>query len=179
MKIAVNKSVQENILNLIKDSNPGASAVTLDKITIGAVSALTGDVSGKNSRVTITAVPNAGFSKSVTLKFNRLPVTSGVATLPTAISILPGDSQAQRITKVATALGLIESEITVTGVGGGTLGTPANEDDTTVSVVVTPKANSSLYVGSSLTIQLTTPDVDVDLNSIITNTTLNGFEPVT
>jgi hypothetical protein len=178
MKIDVTKTVQANFLALVIDANATASGLSLSQFTLGTVAVLTGNAT-KNSQVVLTAIKNMGYSGAITLNFNRLSVSSGVKTLPTAISINPADTQAIRITKVATALGLIQSEVTITGAGGGDLGTPANEDDTTVSVTVTPNASSSLYVGSALTIQLTTPDTDIPLSSIITVVDMNGFEAVT
>lgn len=178
IKIDTSKSVQDNLLNLLLESYP-TSNFSLSKISFGIVTPLTGDPSGKNSQLTITAIKNLGFSGTSLFKFNRLTVSQGVpaGALPNAISINPADTQIQRQQKVAAALGLILSEVTITGVGGGTIGTPANEDDTSVSVVVTPNGNSSLYQGNPLTIQLTTPDTDVPLSSIITNTVMNGFDP--
>jgi len=178
MKINLSKTIAENMLALIHDANPSAaSTVTLDKITVGPVQALTGDASGKNSQVTVTAKANMGYSQSVTIKYNRLGVNQGVNPLPASISIFPADTQAQRKTKVAAALGLMESQITVTAVGGGDIGLPANEDDTSVSVTVTPLANSSLYVGNPLNIQLTTPDTDIPLGNVVTVLVMNGFDP--
>ena len=178
MKIDVSKSIAENILNLIHDANPSTVAtVTLSNVTIGAVSPLTGDPSSRNSQVTVTANKNMGYSQQVTIKFNRIQVNQGVNPLPAAITIFPTDTQAQRKTKVAAALGLMESEITVTAVGGGIIGTPANEDDTSVSVTVAPIANSSLYIGNGFNIQLTVPDADIPLGTVITVLVMNGFDP--
>lgn len=177
MKINLSKTVQENFLDLIHEANPGTTAtVTTDKVTFGEVTP-SGDPN-LNSQVTVNARPNRGYSQSVVIKFHRLGMSSGVKPLPSAIQIFPSDTPAQRKTKVAAALGLMESEITVTGVGGGVIGTPENEDDTSVSVVVTPISTSALYTGDPLTIKLTVPDTDIPLNQVITVTTMNGFEPV-
>ena len=179
MRIDVSKTVSQNLLALILQANPGLS-MREDQITFGVAAELTGDATGKNSQVRVTAVANKGFSGFRDIKFNRLLVSEGVAALPTTISVNPADTPAQIRAKVAEALGLIEAEVEITGVPGENgQAFPENEDDTSVSVTVAPIANSTLYRGASISIQLTVPDTDVPLGTAIANDNMDGFDPVT
>lgn len=184
MQINVTKTAFENLIDLIIDANSGLSgSLTPAKVTAGTPVAEAG-TGGRNSKVTLTAVPNAGYSGTVDVNYTRLGMSSGVASVPSAIAINPSDTQAQIKTKIATALGLIQSEIDYYYEGSpqddttNPIDIPVNEDDTSILVSVQPKAGSLLYVGAALEIQLTVPDADIPLNVAIAVTDLNGFDAV-
>lgn len=183
MLINTSKTAIENLIDLIVNDNPSLASANLGaKVTIGAPSEF---IQGAlNTQVLLTAIPNAGFSGTKTVKYTRLGMSSGVASVPSAISINPADTQAQIKTKIAAALGLIEAEIDFVYEGQpqdddtNPIDIPVNEDDTSVLVSVQPKAGSLLYVGAALQIQLTVPDADIPLGDAITVDELSGFDPV-
>lgn len=173
MKIDVAKSPLANLVGLLVEVNPGKT-VTAAQVTVGAPSVLTGDASGKNSSVTFTAVEGQGKAGSVTLKYDRLGLNSGVAVPVTEVAVTVEDDDATSLAKVIAALGLVASEVDSSDF------TKATDSDTDGSITLTPKANSALYVGEEIVILLQIPAAPApELDAEFTNTTATGFEPVT
>lgn len=186
MNIDLLKSPDQNILDLVIAKNVGL-VMTLSQVAVGVAAALVDDPSARNTEVTLTATANAGFSGSRVIKYNRLGLDSGVVSLPSAVNINPADDVPTIKTKLATALGLMESELDFT-FGGDTLEVaesttpgiliPENEDDTSKVIVVAAKSASKLYVGTALNVQLTVPDTDIPLASAIEFDVMDGFDAV-
>lgn len=175
MLIDLMKSVDQNILDLVIAKNPGLT-MSLSQVGVGAAAELVGDPSTRNTSVLLTATGNAGFSGTRTIKYNRLDVAAAVFSLPTTVSINTADTQEQIKEKVATALGLMLSEVTiVNATGGGDMDIPANEDDTSSMARVTAIGTSKLYVGTH-DIQLTIPDADIPLSEAIEFDIMDGFD---
>ena len=160
----------ENVLALVNAANPSLNA-TLSQVTLGNPSAVAG-TGGRNTSITFTAVANQGFSGSQTFSYTRQALAAGAA-IATAkdlpVTIAEGDSNAQILTKVATALGLLESQVQI-----GNVVQPTDEA-TPGSADITPIANCLLYTGSYEVI-LALPDTDVPLNEAAATTDLDGFE---
>jgi hypothetical protein len=97
---------------------------------------------------------------------------SGKAVPVTTLQVLAADNQAAVQTKVAVALGLLESDLTFSAY------TAAVDDTTPGTITVAPAANSLLYVGASKTVEITVPAVAApDLEDEIVIDELSGFDP--
>lgn len=171
MQINLAKTPQENILDLVRDANAGLQ-LTAAQVTIGAGAALDGDAT-YDSQVTLTAVPNAGFSGTKRIRYNRLRLDQGTASTVASVQVTDTDTEATVATKVAAAYGLKEGEFTTSD-----LVAPVNED-TNGSVVITPVDGSLLYNGAPVTVTLTIADADVPLETAIANDGMNGFDQPT
>lgn len=169
-KINPSITAQENVLALVNSANAGLNA-TLAKVTVGAPSVAAG-TGGRNTSVTFTAIANQGFSGSQTFSYTRLALASGQAIaaakdIPVVIAASDTDNQVK--TKIATALGLLESEFTLSNIVR-----PVNED-TPGSADVVANVSSLLYTGTYAAV-LDIPDADVPLDEAATTTDLSGFD---
>lgn len=165
----INKSLSalENIVELIKEVHPGSS-LTSSQVTLGAVTAATGE--NYNTEIVVNAVENAGFRGSRTFKYTRLGLDQASATRVESVEVLPADTEAEVAAKVAAALNLIEGEFTTSAFTA-----PANES-TNGSVTLTANADSVFYAGEPVTITLTAADTDQDMEAAFPNDTLSGFD---
>lgn len=170
-KINASLTAAENILAIANALNPDLNA-TAENVTLGlpTVSAGTG---GRNTAITLTAIANQGLSGSQTFAYTRLALAAGQA-IATAkaipVVIAPADTDAEVLTKVATALGLIESQVALSNIVR-----PVDED-TNGSADVGVVANSLLYTGT-YAVTLTVPDTDVPMDEAAPVTDLDGFDP--
>lgn len=169
-KINLALTAQENILALINAANPALNA-TLAQVSVGAPVAAAG-TGGRNTTVTFTAIADQGFSGSQTFSYTRRALAAGEA-IATAkdvpVLILESDTDLQVRAKVAAALGLLESEISLADIVR-----PTNENNPGSADVVAD-ANSLLYTGT-YAVQLTVPDADVPLDEAASVTDLDGFD---
>lgn len=170
-KINIAISAAENLLALVNEANPALNA-TQSQVTLGVPSVAAG-TAGRNTSITLTAIDNEGFSGTQTFAYTRQALVAGGA-IATAkdipVAIASGDTQAQVLTKAATSLGLLESELNFSDFEA-----PVNED-TAGSATLTAKADSLLYTGS-YEVVLSVPDSDVPLDDAAPTTDLDGFEP--
>jgi len=169
-KVNIAITAAANVLALINAANPSLNA-TAAQITPGSVVSEAG-TGGRNTSITYTAVDNQGFSGTQTFSYTRRALTAGegIATAKAIpVVIAEGDTDAQVLTKVATALGLIESEISLSNIVR-----PVDED-TNGSADVVADAGSLLYTGTFAAV-LSVPDADVPLNEAASVTDLDGFD---
>lgn len=169
MQIDVSKSGLENLVAQVVADNSGLS-LTAAQVTAGVPATFSGGAGDQNTQVTLTAVEGQGYQGSKLVKYTRLGMDSGVAVPVTTLQVLAADNQAAVQTKVATALGLRESDLTFSAYTAAADGVPG-------SITISPAANSLLYVGADKVLEITVPDVDPDLGDEITNDELNGFDP--
>lgn len=171
MKINIALSAVANFLALLNNDNPG-KAFSATNVTLGTPTVAAG-TAGRNTEIVITAVENQGYSGTETVSYTRQELAAGAA-IATAkdipVSVAPADTDAEILTKVATALGLLESELTISNVVD-----PENES-TPGSADITADVDSLLYTGT-YSVTLSVPDADVPLADAITTTDLSGFEP--
>lgn len=169
-KINLALTAQENILALINAANPALNA-TLAQVSVGVPSAVAG-AGGRNTEVTFTAILDQGFSGSQTFAYTRRALAAGEA-IATAkavpVQILESDNDAQVAAKVATALGLLASEISLDSIVR-----PTSENNPGSADVVA-NVNSLLYTGT-YAVELTIPDADVPLAEAASVTDLDGFD---
>ena len=170
MKVDITKSASANLLAALNLDNVGLNA-TEAQVTFGLPSVVSG-TAGRNTQVTITAVANQGFAgtKDVTYTRQALVAGEGIATAKAvSVLIVAGDTDAQVLTKVATALGLVESEVSLANIVR-----PVDES-TPGSADVVADTDSLLYTGTFAAV-LTVADADVSLEDAITTDELNSFE---
>jgi hypothetical protein len=169
-KVNTSITAAANVLALINAANPSLNA-TEAQITAGVPTTAAG-TGGRNTAITYTAVDNQGFSGTQTFSYTRRALASGeaiAAAKAIPVVIAEGDTDAQVKTKVAVALGLIESEIALSDIVR-----PADES-TPGSADVDAIANSLLYTGT-YAVTLTVPDADVPLDEAASVTDLDGFD---
>lgn len=172
MKVNLQLSPVANFLAILNAANPGKN-FSESNLTLGAPTELVGGNGGRNTSVLLTAIQDAGFSGTHTVNYTRQTLAAGAA-IPTAnaVSVLVQgtDTDAEILTKVASALGLLESELTISAIT-----IPANENDTSGQATITAVSTSLLYIGSYV-VELDVADEDVPLNDAITVSDLDGFE---
>lgn len=172
MKINLQLSAVANFLAILNAANPGKN-FSETNLTLGAPQEQTEGAGGRNTSVLLTAIQDAGFSGTRTVNYTRQSLTVGgaIATAKAVdVLVLGTDTDAEILTKVAGALGLMESELTISDVV-----IPANENDASGTATITASATSLLYTGA-YNVQLEVADVDVPLNDAITVIDLDGFE---
>ena len=171
MKINASKSALANLIDQILADNVGKS-LTEAQFTAG-VPAVVAGTGGRNTEVTLTAVVGQGYTGSVTFAYTRLDLDSGTASPVTSVEVLLADDQAASLAKVIAAKGLVAAEVE------GSAYTAPVDDTTPGTITITPKADSVLYVGGPVVIELTVPAADPDMGETFATTDLNGFEPET
>jgi hypothetical protein len=188
MNINTSLDTLGNLLALIQDANPGFASVTEDQLAVVSIAAQTPDSEGRNAVATVTV---DGYDDQGVFQYTRLGLTDSIATAPTSVSVSNTETQASITAAIAAALNLVASEITVSGAAinaDGSVTPPAPNADGTVvaSVTVVSNSASALYAdGSTLSFTVNfpsvvvTPPVNPSINTIITNTALNGFVAVT
>lgn len=171
MKVNLLLSPVANLLAVLNAANPGKS-FNETNVSFGVPADLVGGNGGRNTSIEITALQDAGFSGTATVNYTRqaLIVGGAIATAKAVKVLVMGtDTEAEILTKVATSLGLMESEITI---GGVTI--PVNENNDG-EATITAVAGSLLYTGNYL-VTLEVADVDVPLTTAITTFDLDGFD---
>jgi len=170
MKINLALSALANVFALLNDANPG-KGFSETNVTLAAPEVAAGN-GGRNTSVLLTAIVDAGYSGTATANYTRQELVAGGA-IATAkdvdVAILPSDTDAVILTKVATALGLLESELTIAD-----LIAPTSENNPGTADIVA-NVDSYLYVGT-YSVTLTIPDEDIPLSEALAVSDLNGFE---
>ncbi len=184
MQINSSLTALGNLLAQITADNAGWSVITEAIAAVQSVSAVTPDADGRNTVVVIGA---DGYSDQESFTFTRRGLGDSVNPAPTAISLQGTESAADVAALVATALGLVKSEVSFNAAfinADGTITLPAAAADGSVtgSVQVVSATGSLLYVdGSTLSLavnfpsQVVTPPAQPTLAAITTVTALSGF----
>lgn len=146
MKINLGLSPLANVLALINTKN--GSLLNETNVTAGPVSPSVDDPDD-NTQITLTAVVGEGYTGERTYVYNRYDLLGGREPDPDQVEIVSTDSQAAIKTKVATAYGLKESEITISAV------TPAAVGETTAATMSAVEG-SLLYLGADVPITIAT-----------------------
>lgn len=171
MKVNLLLSPVANILAVLNAANPG-KGFNESNLAIGVPKVLVGGNGGRNTSVELTALLDAGFSGVATVNYTRqaLEVGGAIATAKAVkVLVLGTDTEAEILTKVSVALGLMESELTI-----GDVVIPLNEHNDG-EAVITANVDSLLYTGNYL-VELEVADTDVPLMDAITTFDLDGFE---
>lgn len=175
MKVNLSLTPAANLLALIKGTagNESASAsLTEAMFTIGAPAVRVPDANPSNTTLILTAVAGQGIetgtTKTVTYTRNAL---DSKATAPGNVIVVAGDTEAQVKTKIATAYGLMESELVF-----GAIVIPGEGETETVTVEVA--ATSLLYVDADgIIVTIENPAEAVGFDEVVPVGQLDGFEP--
>lgn len=180
MNIDIAKTGIQNLLDLINADNPTANLTTA-KVDLAAPVVAAG-TNGRNTTVVVTAKANQAFEGSVTVSLRRISITEATAAPDTNYGYDDDDTWAQLLTAAAAGLGVREEDVEITHY-------VLNSTETAISgngpadvlvgepgqVRISAKAGSYLYVGTQLL------DMVYDkpnLDTIVTTTDLDGFDPV-
>lgn len=169
MKINLGISPLANVLALVNEKN--GSSLTDQQVTAG-LAIVTDESPGDNTKVTLTGIAAQGYKDSATYFYGRYNLLDGVSPDPDRVLITSTDTQAQIRTKVASAFGLMESEIVVNENNDVTIPSSGNE---IVTVNMSSKEGSLLYVPDTRALKVVASDVDIPLSVAIPNLTLPGF----
>lgn len=101
-----------------------------------------------NTAITLTALGGSGFSGSITLHYRRLEIAAQVTPLPSSVTILEADTDAQVKAKIAAAYKVLNAAIQMNTVVRPTAGVPG-------SCVIKASASSMLYTNTSYNVTLT------------------------
>lgn len=185
MNIDISKSPQQNLLDLVNSTNSATSlALQLNQFTIGTPSVIEPDAQERNTQIVLTAVPNAGYSGTKTIKYRRINTGQAVPNPNAPITILPSDTQDVIKQKIATALNLRLDQLTFVvdgsdwASGTNEIPIPTDEDTPVTIVSVIGIANGLLYDSDNwFTVTLVVPDADIPLEDAIVISDLDGFDP--
>lgn len=170
MKIDATKSAIQNVIDLINAGNTGLN-LTAAQVTFGAPVDKTDSGDGRNSTVTATAVANQGFTGSVDVNYVRRPLNDSVLNPVFSTNVDDGVDKATIISSIAPALGLVASELDLTG----DITRPGSGDTSTVTLTV--KAGSLLYLAAATQdITLNWAHHDTSLATAVATTDLPGFD---
>ena len=175
MKVNLALTASANLLALIKGTvgnETAAASLTEAMFTIGAPAVRVPDANPSNTTVVLTAVAGQGIetgsTKTITYTRNAL---DSKQTAPGNVIVVAGDSEASVKTKIATAYGLLESELIF-----GAITVPGEGETETVTVEVA--ATSLLYVDADgIIVTIENPAEPADFDSFVPQGQLDGFEP--
>lgn len=171
MKINLQKSAQQNLLDLINASNTN-SVLASTNVTLGAVADYSnaGDTR-RNTQVVVTALQDKGYAGSATIRYRRPTLAQVSKYAGATVTIAPSDTATQALAKVVAALGLLATEV----VGPASFTMPANENDPQ-DFAINAIDGSYLYLKGELKVKVIVPDTDVALDSALTTKDLDGFD---
>ena len=135
------------------------------------------EASGKNTSLTLTAVPGSGYKNSRTIRYNRLNLNTDIGQKYLAVgtgrdlifSVGDGTKIADLIPEVNSRLGI---NLTGDDFVDGDLPTFSGELNETRPVQIVAKADSLPYIGS---ITITLKAEDVDLATAIPDVEMDGL----
>jgi hypothetical protein len=183
MQINSSLTALGNLLAQITADNAQWSAVTEAIAAVQSISAVTPDADGRN---TVVVVGATGYSDTESFTYTRRGLGDSVNPAPTAISLQGTETAADVAKLVASALGLVQSEVSFNASfinADGTITQPAAAADGTVtgSIAIVSASGSLLYVdGSTLSLAVNFPSVVVTppvptLAALTQVTALSGF----
>lgn len=116
MIINRNKTVMENLVDLIKESNQGLT-ISPGQFSVVSINADTAGADN-NTRIGIVATANAGFKGTLDLWYKRATLTQGLVSPITQLQRNAGETNAQVGARILTALNIKDSEVTINGGSG-------------------------------------------------------------
>ena len=170
MQINLAKSAVENVLALVNAAN--SSVLSPAEVTLGApvvwVDPL--GVNTRNTQVTLTAVVGSGYTGTVDVRLTRLTLEAVRGATVLDYTLLGSDTLVAIKAYVVAALGVVadQVELSVTEVP------VVPNGQTSVTIQIQALATSLLYTGAcDVTVF---PEGDDELNTIVTDPELPGFE---
>ncbi|MGF6603680.1 PII-like signaling protein [Paraburkholderia sp. GAS448] len=165
MHINPTESAVSNLLALIVASNPRFSVMAEEALQVESVTALaTPDADGND---TVTVVSAQGYGHTAAFSYRRLPLTEIVPADVPPVTVTVVDEEADILTAIAAALGLIASELVL--VDGSEVLEGAGE------VTIDASVSSLLYSSGPFTVALDWEPARID--SLLDNTSIGEFHP--
>jgi hypothetical protein len=167
-------SGEELLLQLINEANPDApyGPFTAGSFTFSAPASLTGDLTGKNSYLTLTAIPGSGYYGTQTVKYNRLDLQNILIGKGFPSVSLPNNSYSQStdlLDALNTTFGL---NLTTADIVGESL--PAADTNGNVAYTV-QVVNECLTFFGALPVNLTPNKINLQVAFV--QNILHGFVP--
>lgn len=182
MQIAPNRTPIQNIAALVLAANPtfaqalSAANVFFDSsVDPSVVTPLTGDPTGHNSQITLTAKTDSTLTGATTIKYTRLSITDAASQKTPSLNVpmSQADDQASMTSLLALYAGINPSEVTLSG----TYSRPAdvsNNPQTTATLTIN---NGSIVYLDATTLNFTlTWQGKIDIPSQVTQTNMSGFD---
>lgn len=166
-------SAADNLIALVIAANAGLSELVAADVDFQEQSEQAPDGQGRNTSIALQAVGgSANFRGTATVTYERRGVTDSVVTPDWTTAVDDGVTNEQIVAAIATANGLVASELTITGVitrpVGGAL---------TSEVTLATNAGSLLYIdGTTQAVTLDWADHRTDLATAVGVTALSGFD---
>lgn len=163
------KEDKQIIIDLVNAKVPGL-ALTPELVTFGLPTAQ--DINGRNTKLTITAVPGSGYKNFKDLEYNRVDL----AVIPGARSKEFPVGNAVQISEMIPEINARYGiNLTANDFVDGPLPIFAGEPNEKKDFVITASADSLIYRG---TLTLTVAAEDLDLAILISDPVLDGLEYV-
>lgn len=164
------------LYSLINVANPGLVNGSLSdaNVTVSAPAILSGDPSGKNTKVTLTSIADAGYTGTADVTYNRLDIQVDVSdhVAPNGLSI--EDDPDTAYATVADLLPAINTALTMNLQSADiTNGTDPITGTYPKAASVTVVTTSLAFIGS-LAVTITQPPPP--MGDMVTDQSLNGFE---
>lgn len=167
MHIDISKSALENlILQMVVDN--GVLDIAPEQLTVGVPAVYIDPTESRNTTVTLTAVPDHGWTGFKQIYYTRLDLDSGTELPVTQVQITGNNTQASVKTRVAMAMGLVGDELDVLEFTKPLVSAPG-------LITLQPVENSLLYIGGPRTIVVTLQELS--LPEAIQVVDLSGFSP--
>lgn len=128
MKIDRYASAEENVFLLIEEANPGLD-LNDENVTLGTPTPYDGSATDDDTVITVTAIPNKGFSGHRDVTYNRLTLEEAIGSqvYPDLFALSQGSSEAQIRQSLCSAVGLVEDGgLLITDENGATVAVPAS-----------------------------------------------------
>lgn len=167
MQIDITKSPVDNVLALLNDINPSVK-LTSANVTLEVPIVRIPDADVHNTSLTINGVEAEGYSGTIVMTYNRLPLAQAIASAPITFKV-------SNVTTLASLLQDILTEYKLLG-GVSLVGDLVRPHDgtNTSTIVLAADADSLLYIGE---LPLTLDWITLDLGVVVTHLDGMGFDP--
>jgi len=175
MQINLEKGAAKNVIDLINATN--GSALTSAEIALGQPAEWTDPegINTRNTSLTISAVPDSGYTGTVEVRYHRLDLASLASGKTLSYTKSDTSTLQTLLESVATQLGVVEEAVKLDVDAMPVV--PEGNESVTINIV--SRTDSLLYVGMAPVTVYPMPPVDINVNDEITTQDLDGFdEPV-
>lgn len=161
------KAPEQIVLDQINNDN--TSALTLQQVSFGLPTVVSGTSPVRDTQVTVSAVANEGYSGSVVVQYNRVNISTVPGSRSTVFPKGSAVNISDLIPQINTAYQINLTAADYTDAALPTFSGTPNEEHTFQLVI----SSDSLPFENSVT--LTVKANDIPLSTVITTATLNGL----
>jgi hypothetical protein len=170
------KSALDNLLVLVNAANTGQT-ISDTQVTAAAATVKTDTGDGRNTSVVLSAVAGQGYNGSQTVNYTRRGLNDSVTSPNFNHTATVGDTAAAIIAAVATANGLVASELHLEAPGAPGVPVTGAINNSPATLNLVSAAGSLLYIdSSSQAITFTWNEPSVALSTAIATVNLVGFD---